>query len=155
MSYALIQNNEVVEYPVSIGNWRVENPNICLPAVPTEQQLNEQGIYTVLPTQKPSYDAITQSCSEDNPVKMELNWVQAWKVTQNTPEQILANEQASRQKNKKTAEDMLSATDWTQVADVPLLNKQDFTDYRASVRAIALNPPVQATFPELPAEQWN
>ena len=33
-------------------------------------------------------------------------------------------------------------------------DKQEFTDYRATVRAIALNPPVQATFPDLPVEQW-
>jgi hypothetical protein len=59
-----------------------------------------------------------------------------------------------QQENKEKAASLLSATDWTQVADVPLLNKQAFTDYRAAVRAIALNPPVQATFPDLPAEQW-
>jgi hypothetical protein len=57
--------------------------------------------------------------------------------------------------NKATAESKLQATDWTQVADVPLLNKQEFVDYRAAVRAIALNPPVQATFPDLPVEQWS
>ena len=59
------------------------------------------------------------------------------------------------QQNQLKAMQLLQATDWTQVADVPLLNKQEFTDYRATVRAIALNPPVEATFPQLPTEQWS
>jgi hypothetical protein len=70
-----------------------------------------------------------------------------------TQQEIDGLNKQKQDQNKQIAEEKLSATDWTQVADVPLLNKQAFVDYRAAVRAIALNPPVQATFPEIPAEQ--
>ena len=56
---------------------------------------------------------------------------------------------------KSKASSLLSNTDWTQVSDCPLLNKQEFVEYRAAVRAIALNPKLDAKFPSLPAEQWS
>jgi hypothetical protein len=72
-----------------------------------------------------------------------------------TQQEIDGLNKQKQDENKQLAEEKLAATDWTQVADVPLLNKQEFVDYRAAVRAIALNPPVQATFPDLPVEQWS
>lgn len=56
---------------------------------------------------------------------------------------------------KTKATTLLNNTDWTQVSDCPLLNKQEFMDYRAAVRAIALNPTADAVFPQLPTEQWS
>lgn len=56
---------------------------------------------------------------------------------------------------KSKASGLLSATDWTQVSDCPLLNKQEFVEYRALVRAIALNPALNAQFPVIPAKQWS
>ena len=56
---------------------------------------------------------------------------------------------------KLTAMGLLSSTDWTQVADCFLVNKADFTAYRATVRALAINPVANPVFPELPVEQWN
>jgi hypothetical protein len=65
-----------------------------------------------------------------------------------TPEEIQAQ-------NKSQAEQLLQQTDWTQIADVDLVNKADFTAYRAEVRAIALNPPVTvAQWPTKPEEIW-
>lgn len=56
---------------------------------------------------------------------------------------------------KTKATTLLSNTDWTQVADCPLLNKKDFVDYRAAVRVIALNPTLDAKFPNIPQELWS
>ena len=68
---------------------------------------------------------------------------------------IYEGQQIAAQNNQQ-ATLLLQQTDWTQVTDVPLLNKQEFTDYRMAVRAITINPPLTpATFPELPVEQWS
>lgn len=56
---------------------------------------------------------------------------------------------------KSIAMGLLFATDWTQANDCPLVNKAEFTAYRATVRALAINPVANPTFPELPTEQWN
>lgn len=75
---------------------------------------------------------------------------------QPTPEEIQAA-------NKAKAEQLLQATDWTEVPSVSdtsltphLVNYQEFIAYRLAVRAIAVNPPTeQAVFPELPQENWS
>jgi hypothetical protein len=56
---------------------------------------------------------------------------------------------------KSMAMGLLLSTDWTQANDCPLVNKAEFTAYRATVRALAINPVANPTFPELPTEQWN
>jgi len=65
------------------------------------------------------------------------------------------NLEAGKLACKATAQQLLQATDWTQVADCPLVNKAEFTTYRATVRALAINPVANPVFPELPSEQWS
>jgi hypothetical protein len=89
-------------------------------------------------------------------VQIQPNQIVETQTVRNlTQQEIDGINKQKQDENKQIAEEKLAATDWTQVADVPLLNKQAFVDYRAAVRAIALNPPVQATFPDLPVEQWT
>lgn len=68
------------------------------------------------------------------------------------------------EQNKATATQLLSATDWTSIADVAdplksnpyLMNQQAFLDYRSQVRAIAVNPVAgNLTWPIKPTEQWS
>lgn len=67
---------------------------------------------------------------------------------------VLVQEEADKMECAHQAKAILTATDWTQVADCPLVNKADFTAYRATVRELAINPVANAVFPELPTEQW-
>jgi len=66
--------------------------------------------------------------------------------------------------NKVTASALLSATDWTTIADVTdptksnpyLSNGADFTAYRNAVRQYAVYPVAgNITFPTLPTEVWT
>lgn len=164
MIYALIQNDQVVIYPLSIATWRLDNPNISLPAEPTIEQLNEQGIYEVIPVSPPPYDWITQSCSQVDPHKEENFWYQTWEITENTPEQIAINEQTARQQNKDRASQLLQETDWTCTVDITnpqysnpyLMNQDAFLTYRSQVRQIAVNPPVVVeSWPVKPDEVWS
>lgn len=66
----------------------------------------------------------------------------------------LVQEEADKLSCSDKAKTILTATDWTQVADCPLVNKAAFTAYRATVRELAINPVANAVFPELPTEQW-
>lgn len=163
MSYVLINNNKVVSYPYSLTTFRAENPNVSLPEDPTEAQLNEQGIYTVQPVQQPSFDWITQSCVEENPVESDSLWYQNWVVLENSPEQIVTNENTAKANNKQYAETLLDETDWTATVDIndpqysnPYLgNQPEFLAYRSQVRQIAVNPPVVVVeWPTKPAEVW-
>jgi hypothetical protein len=100
------------------------------------------------------YDVNTQKLVPVAPY-VEGDWVYTVDVEALTPEDIAAKQASQAAQNKSKAEQLLAQTDWTQVADVPLVNKSDFTAYRATVRAIALNPTYDAVFPVMPAEQWT
>jgi hypothetical protein len=63
-------------------------------------------------------------------------------------EELLAN-------CKMLASKLLFETDWTQLPDCPLLNKQEFIEWRAIIRNYALNPVVNPIFPPKPETVWN
>lgn len=87
--YALIKNNKVVEYPISINVWRLNNPTISLPVEPTEYQLNEFGIFNVQTAKKPltKIDEIAE-------ISIEKNgdiWAEVWTIRDATSDEISAN----------------------------------------------------------------
>jgi hypothetical protein len=61
------------------------------------------------------------------------------------------------------AKTILSATDWTSIADVGdptkanpyLVNQAEFIAYRSTVRGYAVNPVANPTWPTQPTEQWS
>ena len=164
MTYALIQNNQVVTYPYSIYTFRLANPNISLPADPTEAQLNEQGIYVVYPSNQPTYDPIYENCNEGTPEFNGSQWVQVWVVTPANPSEIEFREAQAKQANKTYGTQLLQETDWAAIASIAdplesnpyLANRSQFLEYRNQVRNIVLNPPVQTpVWPIVPNENWQ
>jgi hypothetical protein len=152
--YVLAKNQTVEQYPYGPDVLRRDNPNTSFPMSMTDAELAEWDVYPVAPTAQPSYNPITQNCTEVNPV-YENGWVQQWSISAATPEEVAQREADAKQSNKGQAEYLLQQTDWTQMPDVDLVNKDEFTAYRAAVRAIALNPPVTVNeWPVKPSEVW-
>jgi NACalpha-BTF3-like transcription factor len=154
------------------SEFRSNNPNTSFPPQISVAILNEFGADPVLNGASATGGTIYQYSQQDGVEEIDGKWftkfILAPVFTDTTDLEgnvtTAAEHEAAykatkdaefKAANKAQAEQKLQATDWTQVSDVPLINKQAFTDYRAAVRAIALNPPVQATFPELPTEQWS
>jgi hypothetical protein len=155
------------------SEFRANNPNTSFPPQISVEILNEFGADPVLNGASATGGTIYQYSQQDGVEQIGGQWFTKFilgpvftdtPATEDRPAKTAAENEAAyiaakdaefKAANKATAEQKLAATDWTQVADVPLLNKQEFVDYRTAVRAIALNPPVQATFPEIPAEQWS
>ena len=90
------------------------------------------------------YDALIWLDETPKPTQEELDAL--WTLTQ---------EQEAKKLCTNQAKVLLNATDWTQANDCPLVNKAEFTAYRADVRELAINPVPNPVFPELPSEQWN
>jgi hypothetical protein len=73
-----------------------------------------------------------------------------------TPEELIAQ-------CKQQATSLLSATDWTSIADVGdptkanpyLVNQAAFISYRSTVRNLAVNPVENPVWPTAPTEQWS
>lgn len=75
--YALIKDNKVQSYPISVFEWRQQNPRISLPMTPTQAQLNAVGIYEVEIAEKPVLDAT--HIVEQGPVEqIDGKWTQTW-----------------------------------------------------------------------------
>ena len=164
MTFALIQDGQVAAYPYSLTTFSQDNPSVSLPADPTEAQLNEQGIYTVYPTNPPSYNPIYENCNEVTPTLQDGKWTQTWAVTPATPEEITYREANARAENANYGKQLLQDTDWTAPSSIAdplesdpyLANRQEFLSYRSAVRNIVLNPPVETpVWPVEPAEDWQ
>ena len=58
--------------------------------------------------------------------------------------------------NKTLAQDILNATDWTQLPDSGLTADcvAAFATYRASIRTIRQTNPDNPTWPDAPSEEW-
>ena len=136
------------------SEFRSINFNTSFPPQISVEILNEFGADPVLNGAQPT-PTFYQVVVQDGVEEVDGQWFTKFICVDMDQEAKDAKDAQCKASNKATAESKLAATDWTQVSDVPLLNKQEFVDYRTAVRAIALNPPVQATFPEIPAEQWS
>jgi len=63
--------------------------------------------------------------------------------------------QAQKDTCKSQAKQLLSATDWSILPDVALINKSNFETYRAELRELVLNPVANPTFPTEPTPVWS
>lgn len=78
-------------------------------------------------------------------------------------EEVASGKQQKRDQIKMEVERLLQESNWTQQPDVDnqanppwLTNKEEFTKYRAQLRAIAINPPASdPVWPVLPEAQWG
>lgn len=153
-------NTETLAYPLSEQDIRNAFPNTSFPS-----PFQAFAPYApVLESPTPDYNAMTQGYREVTPTEDSLgNWMRTYEVYDLSPEQIQANEDTAKASNKQQAESLLQQSDWSQQPDVDdpanppwLTNKADFTTYRAQLRAIAVNPPVQVDpWPVKPEELWD
>lgn len=56
---------------------------------------------------------------------------------------------------KTKAKELIASTDWAVLPDVGLQNKTEFESYRASLRALILNPVADPVFPTEPQPVWS
>lgn len=101
-----------------------------------------------------AYNASTEKLVQTQPY-LEAGVVYAVSVVSLTQEELDNIDQSIKLQNKNTAKQLLAATDWTQLADVSLVNKQEFQAYRDQLRQIAINPQTIIVWPQLPANQWQ
>lgn len=144
-----IVNGQTVE---QVGDANALFPNTSFPSTGISDSFLAENNAKKVNVFKP-YDANTQKLVSVAPY-VEGEWVYTVDVAPLSPEDIAARQASEAAQNKSKAEAILSRTDWTQVPDVDLLNKDEFKTYRAAVRSIALNPTWDAVFPVAPQEQW-
>ena len=139
----------------SQGEIRRDNPNTSFPSQWTQTTLDALGLDPVLNGAQPT-PGFYQVVAQDGVEQINGQWFTKFILVDMDQEAKDAKDAQCKAANKATAEKKLAETDWTQMPDVALVNKQAFTDYRAEIRAIALNPPVIVeNWAVKPDEQWS
>ena len=171
--YAEIKDTTLIKYPYGFAQLQADNPYTnygsnqdvayWFPQTTTAIE-NGYTLAEVITAPQPAYDPVHQNCLQnENPTLTDGVWVLGWTVTDFTPEEQAAYYANAAQQNKTKAQQILTNTDWTSIADVAdpaksnpyLTNQAEFTAYRSTVRAIAVNPTWNAVFPTAPTEQWS
>lgn len=119
--------------PYSLGQLRLDNPQVSFPTTPTAATLAEYDVYEVVATEPPTYDGNTHNI-EPSIELVEGVWTQTWVLVEHTAEDIerqWANIRSERNQR-------LSECDWTQLSDAPLTNVEttDWGSYRQALRDI-------------------
>lgn len=145
--HVLAPNQTVEIYPYSIGDLRRDNPNTSYPRNPSDAVLASWNVFPVADKPTPAYNPATQNCNQVNPTLIDSKWVMTWAVTPATPEEITERTDAKSTEVRQQRNALLSACDWTQLADSPLDpdGKGAWALYRETLRMV----PQQAGFP------WN
>ena len=89
-----------------------------------------------------------------------LTWLPTNTQLKPTEEEINAEiarqeQQAPLDVCKTKAKELIAAVDWAVLPDVGLANVADFTAYRATLRALILNPVADPVFPTEPQPVWE
>lgn len=77
-----------IKYPYSIFQLYKDNPQTSFPEKPSDALLEEFGVFSVDPTQFPSYDSMTERVEEGMPELINGKWTQTWKIIELSEEEI-------------------------------------------------------------------
>jgi hypothetical protein len=151
-----LQDGVPVGYPIVEENFRVLFPGTSFPSPLTSSDVEPFG-YGLYEFSTQPTPGVYENAVEVDPVKNASGiWMQTWFIVPMTPTEVVVKNEQLKQQTKYQASALLQQTDWSQMPDVDLVNRADFTAYRAEVRAIALNPPVTVSeWPVKPDEVWS
>ena len=142
MQYVKIQDG-FKTYPYSISQLREDNPRTSFPKVLSDETLAWFGVYPVVPSVNPAYDARVQRIELDSePEQINGEWVMRWSVFDLTAEEIQAGLDERSKLVRSERDDLLAATDWTANSDV--IMSDEMRTYRQALRDV----PTQAGFPD-------
>jgi hypothetical protein len=121
----------------SIGQLRKDNPNTSFPEPMPLDRLAEWNVFPYTQEDLPSYDSTIQTTAlDDLPVLVNGSWVRQWTVAPKSSEDAKKSVRSKRN-------ELLRDTDWTQLADSPVENRDAWVRYRKDLRDL----PDQEGFP--------
>lgn len=101
MSYVLLtENGTVSKYPYSVGQLRIDNPNVSFSASPPASLLAEWRVFPVARVPQPDNTATTDFVAAD-PVLVNGVWTQVWQEVPATAEEIQRRADAAFDTNTK------------------------------------------------------
>lgn len=149
MTYAKIEEGQIVEYPVYEGDIRLRFSNVSFPT-PFVAPEGYVAVADVVPPQV----GVFENLYEGQPVEIGGVWTRQWLVTDATEEQITERTESRWSAVRADRNARLAACDWTQLSDAPLTNVQTaaWAEYRQALRDITTQAdPFDIAWPQAPA----
>ena len=141
--FVKITSGSIDQYPYTVGDLRRDNPNTSFPKTVPAVTMAEYGMYPVGYQAAPDYDPLTQRLQHSSiPSLVDGEWKLTKTVVALTEDQIASATAAKAKDARKDRDNLLSQSDWTQVADAPV-DATAWATYRQALRDIT----DQASFP--------
>jgi hypothetical protein len=146
--YVKVLNGVVDQYPYTIKMLREDNSSTSFPKNIAENTLNAWGVYAVVPTEKPSFNPITQYVTMANPILVDGVWKQVWTVTTRNSQEQNSFDAEKTEYNRALRDLKIAETDWWASSDLTMTAEQ--TAYRQALRDITAH----ANWPHLEESDW-
>ena len=145
-----ITNGNVDTYPYNVGQLRRDNPNTSFPKQIPSDMLESYGVMPVAYTDMPSVDERTQKVEQEaTPTLVDGAWTIGWTTSSKTSDETSEYDASMAASNRDTRNNLLSQSDWTQVADAPV-DATAWATYRQALRDITDH----ANWPNLSDADW-
>lgn len=115
--YALIVDNSVEEYPTSITTLKKRNPGVSFPKSFEDFSYAEYGVVPVTTTDIPTYDSSTHKFGKTTISQVDGVWTESHTIEALSSEEITASNNATALKQRERRNELLAASDWTQLSD--------------------------------------
>lgn len=151
--YVKVNNGAIEEYPYDLAKLPDENPNTMFPAVPTTELLESFNVFRVVIAETPVQESLTLAPRlKDQPELIDGVWTLGWETFEITQEVTEADNLIYAENMRMQRNELLSNTDWTQLADAPFTEEQvsAWAAYRQSLRDI----PSHENWPRLTDDDW-
>jgi len=144
-------NNQIDQYPYTIGNLRRDNPNTSFPKRPDDTLLAEWNVHRVAKTDRPTVDH-TKNVAEGTPVLVNGTWTQVWETTDATAEEIAERTEQATKSVRSKRDQLLTETDWVVIKakETGTTISAVWKTYRQVLRDITTH----VNFPHLNDEDW-
>lgn len=137
MTYALLQNGTIAEYPVYAGEIKLRFPNTSFPL-----EFEPPDDYVAIADVPRPEISHTENVAEGTPELLDGTWTRTWVVTPASAEEIAQRTERQAQSVRADRTRRLAECDWTQLADAPV-DAAAWATYRQALRDV----PAQSNFP--------
>lgn len=146
MTYALIKDGAVTEYPIYEGDIQLRFPNtsFTVPFIPPD------GYVPIADAPMPAV-RWDQNVVEGVPTLVDDTWTRSWLVSDASPEQIASRTESKAAAVRNDRNNRLTKCDWTQLPDAPV-DHTVWATYRQQLRDVSKQAgfPWQITWPVEP-----
>lgn len=115
--HALIIDNSVEEYPATLATLKKRHPGVSFPRSFDDFACAEYGVVSVLDNGTPSFNSFTHKLESTAIEQINGVWTKTYTVVELTNEETTEQTNAVASKQRAKRNDLLAASDWTQLSD--------------------------------------